>query len=411
AVAAEDNTPADNPITNAGAELGRVLFYDTRLSHNDSTSCASCHQQSAGFSDPAPLSEGFEGELTGRKSMGLSNAKFYASGEFFWDERSPTLEHQVLQPIQSPVEMGVTSLSDLEDKLSQTEFYPQLFQRAFGSPEVTSERMSAAMAQFVRSMVSYQSKFDQAFEGQGPPDFVGTLTASEESGHQIFAARCDGCHRTNAQVADDTHNIGLDLESSEEAGTDEGAGNGEFKPPSLRNVAVRGSFMHDGRFSSLEEVVQFYSTGIQANPNLDDRLTNARGLPVRFNFTNQEMQDLVAFLNSLTDESFLTNELFSNPFVVLDGDYNGDGVVDTDDYIVWRDNFGSLENLAADGNLDGVVDSADYSVWRDNLGASWSFLADASIEAAAAPEPVALVMLGVLLAWRTVTNRPRRRSG
>ncbi|TWT35687.1 Methylamine utilization protein MauG precursor [Posidoniimonas corsicana] len=407
AIAALDNTPADNPLTNAGATLGRVLFYDPRLSHNNSTACASCHQQEHGFTDPDPVSEGFDGELTDRNSMGLANARYNGSGAFFWDERSPTLEHQVLQPIQNPVEMGITDLGDLEAKLAATDFYPQLFEQAFGTPEVTSERMSAAMSQFVRSMVSYNAKFDQAFREGGPPDFGSVLTVSEERGHQLFADRCDGCHRTNAQVSVDTHNIGLDLISDEELGTDEGAGDGEFKVPSLRNVAVRGTYMHDGRFDSLEDVIRFYSTGIRDNPNLDPLLTLPNGRPVRFNFIDQEVADLIAFLGTLTDDVLLTSEMFSNPFVTLAGDYNDDGLVDADDYLVWREAFGGTDNLAADGNGDGLVDSSDYSVWRDNLGATWESLMPSDAAFAAVPAPSGAALL-VAAAWCWRSRRPRK---
>ena len=160
-VAATNNTPANNPTTDAGATLGRVLFYDTRMSHGDGVACASCHQQQHGFSDPAKFSTGFDGQLTGRHSMGITNAVYYANGKAFWDERAASLEDQALQPIQSTVEMGMT-LPVLVEKLSQTDFYPKLFQDAFESPEITSEKIGKAIAQFERTMVSYKSKYDQA---------------------------------------------------------------------------------------------------------------------------------------------------------------------------------------------------------------------------------------------------------
>lgn len=394
-----DNTPGNNPITNWGAELGRILFYDTRLSHDASTSCASCHQQSAGFADPAPTSTGVDGQ-TDRKSMGLSNGRFYASGKFFWDERSPTLEHQVLQPIQSPVEMGET-LSGVEQKLAATDFYPTLFEAAFGDSQITSERMSLAMAQFVRSMVSYQSKFDEAFDGPGPPDFAGSFTASELRGQQHFAANCAECHATTAQVGDQAHNIGLDLVSDASQGTDEGAGDGLFKTPSLRNVAVRDTYMHDGRFESLEEVVEFYSTGVRANPNLSSVLQTGGGLPRRLNFSDQAIEDLVAFMNTLTDDTFLTMQLFSDPFVTLDGDYDGNGRVEAADLEVWLAGYGALGDHNADGNGDQLVDARDYAVWRENLGASWQSLGLPATPGVAvgspAPEPTGAVLLMLTL--------------
>ena len=175
-------------MTNAGAALGRVLFYDKRLSANDTTSCSSCHQQKHGFSDPEKLSKGLHGKLTRRRSMGLTNARFYARGRFFWDERAATLEDQVLMPIQDEVEMGM-KLDDLEVKLRGVEFYAPLFEAAFGTPEINRERISRALAQFVRSLVSYQSKYDQAFAvgGNGPPQFQLVFNQQELLGLQLFS--------------------------------------------------------------------------------------------------------------------------------------------------------------------------------------------------------------------------------
>lgn len=400
-VAATDNTPVDNPITDAGAELGRVLFYDDRLSHNDGASCASCHVQENGFSDPNELSIGFEGGLTGRHSMGLTNAKFYERGSFFWDERAATLEEQVLMPIQDEVEMG-SNLPDLVAELQSTQYYPELFERAFGDSTVSSERMAQAMAQFVRSMTSYQSKYDVAREAgrAGSPAFRAQLTAEEAAGHALFATNCAGCHGTDAHVADVPQNIGLDATNDEDNGI-----NGRFKVPSLRNLAVRDGFMHDGRFATLEEVIEFYSSQIQDNPRLGPGLT-----PGGFNFTEAEKTALLAFLNTLTDEVFLTSELFSDPFAELTGDYNADGIVDMDDYTAWRDAFGEtfdgINPLLADGNGDGTVDAADYSLWRDNLGLSWLSL-QLGFSSVAIPEPSAIWLLLTLISWRIGSRRVR----
>lgn len=420
-VAAANNTPtgADaNPITNAGAELGRVLFYDGRLSHNDGASCASCHVQENGFGDPNQFSEGFEGGLTGRHSPGLTNAAFYARGRFFWDERAETLEEQVLMPIQDQVEMGISNLEDLEDKLQATEFYPTLFERAFGDSEVTSDRIAKSMAQFVRSMVSYQSKFDTAIQAgsvQNPDFEAAGFTQQEQDGHALFAANCNRCHGGAAHIANAPENIGLDATNIDDPGTDlaETGVEAGFKVASLRNIAVRGRFMHDGRFASLEEVIEFYSSGVQNNPEL------SRGIPVGgFGFSAADQAALVAFLETLTDEAFLSSELFSDPFVQLDGDYNGDGVVDTDDYLVWKNDFNTLADefapLMADGNNDGIVDAADFAIWRDNLGARWddgTGFAAASVAAGAAaaavPEPATMI----LLAFGALALRWRRRGG
>ena len=307
-----DNTPNNNPVTDAGATLGRVLFYDQNLSANNAVSCASCHSQDNGFSDPDQFSTGFAGAHTDRNSMGLANARYYDNGAFFWDERAATLEDQVLQPIQSTVEMGLT-LDEMLIKLNQLDYYPDLFTAAFGSSEITSERVSLALAQFVRSMVSYQSKYDE-----GVPQNFANFTAEEEQGRLLFdELGCDRCHDTDLFIGDEARNIGLDTTTTDEGlglVTGNNADDGKFKVTSLRNVALTGPYMHDGRFATLEEVIDFYSTGIQDHPNLDDRLERNNGLPRRFNLTDAEKAALVAFLDTLTDEMFVTDEKFSDPF-------------------------------------------------------------------------------------------------
>lgn len=310
---AEDNTPANNPITDAGATLGRVLFYDKRLSLTNTTSCSSCHLQANGFSDPEALSIGFQGGLTNRHSMGLANAAYYQRGRFFWDERAASLENQVLEPIQDTVEMG-SELNALVGELSGTTFYAALFEDAFGSSEITSERMALALAQFVRSLKSYQSKYDV-----GVATDFSNFTAQEAQGHRLFSndapgngrsVACNRCHEKSAQVGDNIRNNGLDLDTS----SDQGAGDGRFKAPSLRNISVRPPYMHDGRFDSLDEVIEFYNSEVQAHPNLDNRLQQ-NGNPRRLNLTNAEKTAMLAFLDTLTDDEFINDEKFSNPFI------------------------------------------------------------------------------------------------
>jgi cytochrome c peroxidase len=305
-----DNTPVGNAITNAGATLGRVLFYDRRLSANDQVACASCHRQEFAFSDTARLSRGFAGGLTGRHSMGLANARFYQRGRFFWDERAASLEAQVLQPIQDATEMGMT-LPTLVTKLSVSPYYAPLFQAAFGTAEITSDRVARALAQFVRSMVSATSRFDQAFNGGPTPNFPAVFTADELAGQALFngPAGCARCHGTAAFISDDIHNTGLDGTI-----TDVGAGGGRFKAPSLKNIAVRAPYMHDGRFTTLEQVVDFYNAGVQNNPNLDPRLRGPGGQPLRLNLSAVQRAQLVEFLRTTTDDAFRVNPKFSSPF-------------------------------------------------------------------------------------------------
>ena len=326
-IRAADNTPSDNPTTNDGATLGRVLFYDTRLSANDRISCGTCHLQQHGFADPRRYSNGFDGGLTHRHTMSLTNARYYARGLFFWDERAETLEAQVLAPIQDPIEMGL-SLESVEQKLATAAYYPPLFERAFGTRAITANRISRALAQFVRALVSYRSPYDAARAAglPGSPPFDARLTESERLGHRLFvavpgdgvrAAGCGRCHVTNAQIGLSARNIGLDPVGS----GDEGAGDGRFKAPSLRNVAVRAPYMHDGRFATLREVIAHYNTEVQPHPFLDMTLLDRRLAvtggpvrPVRLNLTVTEIDALVAFLHTLTDQAFLTDPKLADPF-------------------------------------------------------------------------------------------------
>lgn len=317
----EDNTPNNNPITDEGATLGRVLFYDKKLSANNTISCASCHVQENGFSDSNRLSTGFEGGLTGRNSMGLSNAKFYDNGRYFWDERAETLEDQVLMPIQDAVEMGLT-LDELINKVASEDYYSILFTRAFGDDNVTSQRISFALAQFIRSMVSYESKYDQGLaQVNNPETNFPNFTASENLGKNLFFSnrtRCSDCHDTNAFVGDRARNNGLDANLTDigVAGvTGNNGDRGEFKVGSLRNIELTAPYMHDGRFATLGEVIDHYDRGVQPSEDLDNRLLVNGGQARRLNLNPTERQGLIDFLLTLTDNNFITDEKYSNPFI------------------------------------------------------------------------------------------------
>jgi cytochrome c peroxidase len=321
-ISTQDNTPITNVITDAGATLGRVLFYDKRLSTNQTIACASCHQPQHGFSDSRRFSLGFNGGATGRNSMGLTQARYYPRGHFFWDERAATLEDQVLQPIQNPVEMGMT-LPSLVQRLGAEPYYTNLFAQAFGSTQVTSDRISRALAQFVRSIVSTRSKYDRAI----PVNFAN-FTAEEVLGREIFLGRvgnatCAACHGTDNFVPNNIFNNGL-----ENPYVDKGVGGitgrvqdeGVFKIPSLRNIELTAPYMHDGRFASLEEVVEFYNSGVTNHPNLSPPLRVPTppgappGPPRRLNLTAEQKAALVAFLKTLTDTTVTTDPKFSDPF-------------------------------------------------------------------------------------------------
>ncbi len=321
-----DNTPTTNQVTDAGATLGRVLFYDKNLSKNGKVACASCHVQKNGFSDPKILSKGFEGENSRRHSMGLTNARFYGKGRFFWDERAATLEQQVLIPIQDKVEMGLT-LDTLVTRIKSTEYYEPLFENAFGDKIITTDRISKALAQFVRSLVSYESKYDigRAAVNKATDNF-SNFTQEENLGKMLFldafplrGLGCTTCHGTEAFITPSkSTNNGLDLESTTDLGVYESTGRqldiGTYKTPSLRNVALRSPYMHDGRFATLEEVIEHYNSGIQAHPNLDRILKDPAGNPRKMNLSQEQKNALVAFLKTLTDTKFTEDEKFSNPF-------------------------------------------------------------------------------------------------
>jgi cytochrome c peroxidase len=312
-----DNTPRDNPVTDHGATLGRVIFYDTRLSANNTVACGSCHHQSHAFVDPQRFSKGFEGKLTDRNALSLVNLRYYQRGRFFWDERARTLEDQTLMPIQSKTEMG-QDLTRLIEILGKDENYPELFRQAFGDKEITQRRISRALAQFLRSMVSYQSKYDEGLARVlSVRDDFDNFTAEENRGKTLFLRSCANCHLPGGQdahfVLNQPLNNGLDADAKK---TDGGVGDitlqaadlGRFKSPSLRNVELTAPYMHDGRLATLEAVIDHYSKEVKPHPNVDGRVRR------RLNLRDSEKAALVAFLKTLTDKKFITDPKFSDPF-------------------------------------------------------------------------------------------------
>jgi cytochrome c peroxidase len=312
-----DNMPADNPITDEGATLGRVLFYDTRLSANNTRSCASCHVQTNAFADPKPFSSGFQGVMTDRRSMPLVNLRYYPRARFFWDERAGNLEEMVLLPIGSRIEMG-QDLDTLVGLISRDAAYPRLFKRAFGTREITGKRIGRALAQFIRSMVSYQSRYDEgrALAASPRKDFEN-FTRQENRGKALFMRNCASCHMKQGNehfFVPSPANTGLRGDSP---WADGGVGDvtlrvadlGSFKSPSLRNVEVTAPYGHDGRFATLDALIDHYSENAISDPNL------GYVVPVGpLKFTASEKAALVAFLKTLTDRKFLSDPKFSNPF-------------------------------------------------------------------------------------------------
>lgn len=298
--------PADNPLTVEGVELGRRLFHENRLSVNDSISCASCHQPETGFSDARRFSIGAEGHAGKRRSMPLVNLAWQK--ELFWDGRAPSLREQVLMPIRDAHEMNETP-ENVVSKLAKDPVYQNLFGKAFASPGVTVDRMARALEQFLLTLISHESRFDLALRQ------AGELTETEKRGLQLFVtehaperglrgADCFHCHGGMLFSDHAFHDNGLALDDSDTGRmqvTGNPADRGKFKTPTLRNVALRAPYMHDGRFATLEEVVEHYNSGVRRRPTLDPNLAKhpAGGLGL----STEEKHELVAFLRTLTDQS------------------------------------------------------------------------------------------------------------
>lgn len=310
-----ESIPDDNPLTNEGATLGRVLFYDTDLSRDHAISCASCHKQSHAFSDNVASSTGINNSPTSRNSMALFNLQF--SRRFFWDRRANSLESQVLQPIEHPGEMDLT-LPEVISRLETSSFYPELFTAAFGDATINEDRISKALAQFARSIRSFRSKYDAGLD----QDFAN-FTVQELEGKALFfngTTRCNQCHMTINFYTPGALNNGLDLNYAD-SGLASITGNeqdiGRFKTVSLRNIELTSPYMHDGRFQTLEDAIGHYNGNIQPHPNLDDRLTEELqigGTPIDPELTPAQVDALVAFLHTLTDHTLSSNPFYSNPF-------------------------------------------------------------------------------------------------
>jgi len=317
-----DNTPNNDPVTDAIATLGRVLFYDVALSVNDTTSCATCHQQSIGFDDNERFSTGFEGGQTGAHAMRLGNMRYFEDGEMFWDRRADSPEDQALQPVLDATEMGWSNaggIPALINKMQDLEYYPALFEFVFGDAAITQDRMERALAQFQRAMISSDSRWDQAYAqvfGPGAPnralnEALPGFSASEQRGRQLFmsnpnngGAGCARCHLPPTFALND---------NSDSNGLDAGETT-IFKSPSLKSVASSQFFMHDGRFTTLMQVVEHYDSGIQNGPALDNRLRQGNQ-PLRLNLSQDDRQALVDFMETLTDDTLAADPKFSDPFI------------------------------------------------------------------------------------------------
>lgn len=330
------------------AYLGRVLFYDKKLSSNNSTSCGSCHKQKNAFADDAPMSEGVNGQLTHRNSPTV----FPKNGRMFWDGRANSLNEMVIMPITNEVEMNMKNMDDVCSKLSNVSYYRTLFKKAYGIERITTDKIARALAEFVRNFDFSENKFKSSQTS------LNALTADEQSGKDLFMgkAKCSSCHHVEPNMnnghsgngygeTNDSHNVGLDYESR-----DKGCGdinknhkeNGEFMMPVLLNVELTAPYMHDGRLVSLEDVVEHYNSKVILSPTLDWRLKDfsdfgsldnalirldlnhnneieedeAPGRKAQnLKLTDKEKAQLVSFLKTLTDNTILTDSKFSDPFV------------------------------------------------------------------------------------------------
>lgn len=322
-VAALDNTPPSNPVDDRVATLGRVLFYDLRLSTNNRAACFSCHQQALGFTDGMRFSNGIStAATTDFHSMRLGNIRYWRPGSAFWDRRAASVEEQVGHPITTPGEMGwgagAGNFASLVRKMGGIAYYPDLFRWAYGSPTISEQRVRKALAQFVRAMVSSESRWDEGYARVFSPKApnralyvsLPNFTAQENRGLQLFmnpsaqgGAGCSSCHLPPTfALAENAGSNGLDSGETR-----------RFKAPSLRNAGLTGPYMHDGRFATLSQVVDFYDHGIADGPALDARLRQ-HGRPQRLHLGAADRAALVAFLMTLTDPSFTADERFSNPF-------------------------------------------------------------------------------------------------
>lgn len=312
----------DNPLTEEGIELGRRLFYDPILSKDSTMSCASCHKQEFAFTDNEAVSTGVDGIAGRRSSMSLANLAFTSNG-VFWDKRVATLEEQALLPVEDEVELH-NDWGEVTCRLSKHADYPGYFRRAFGiedKSEITKELAAKAIAQFERSLVSADSRYDRFIRGELFLDEDTEVPGMEMFFYEDMQnvgeldASCGHCHGTMLITKLEILNNGIDEAATLQDFTDRGYGevtsldadNGKFATPSLRNIALTAPYMHDGRFQTLEEVIDHYDSGGKHSPNIDGRVDT-------LHMTPRQKANLISFLHALTDTAFVNNPAHSNPF-------------------------------------------------------------------------------------------------
>jgi cytochrome c peroxidase len=315
----EPELPADNPLTEQGVKLGRMLFYETRLSGDNSMACASCHKQENAFTDTNRFSVGIDGLEGHRQAMSAVNMLWNTNG-YFWDGRVQKLRDQSIMPIQDPLEMNET-MENVVEKLEQDTLYTHQFFRAFGSENISSYRIGLALEQFMNSIVSYRSKYDLYLEG------TATFTEEEELGMDLFfdeynpffpetsGADCGHCHGGKNFSSQEYMNNGLDSIYNDD-GRYEVTGlesdRGAMKVTTLRNIDLTPPYMHDGRFKTLEEVIDHYNEGLHNNASLNPALAMTMGTGLML--TDTDKSALLAFLKTLTDTSLIQDSHYASPF-------------------------------------------------------------------------------------------------
>jgi cytochrome c peroxidase len=298
--------PPDNPMTVEGVALGKMLFFDPILSGDNTQSCASCHRQNFAFSDSnIRFSVGIDKIPGKRNGMPLVNLGYQK--QFFWDGGAANLESQVIGPIQNPVEMHESLVNALAE-LNAHPQYPSMFKKVFGGDKITTSMLMKAIAQFERTLISGNSKYDKVKRG------LDVFTSAELRGMALFTdmnkGDCGHCHVIGSTFSDfEYRNTGLDsipVDSGRGRVTLNPTDDGKFKTPSLRNIALTAPYMHDGRFSTLEECIQHYNIGFKYTANLDPNLANTK----KARLNAGEIQDIIAFLHTLTDTEFINNPAF-----------------------------------------------------------------------------------------------------
>lgn len=314
--------PEDNPMTEEGVTLGRKLFYEKMLSGDNTMACANCHAPQNAFSDPNQFSEGIDGIQGTRNSMALINLGW--DDFYFWDGRAVTLEEQILLPVEDPIEMHAT-WPEVITKLNASTEYRNLFFKAFGSPGVDKTRAAKAIAQFLRTMISGSSKYDVMYKYENglalnasEQAIYSTITPQQWAGYDLFkslnGADCFHCHNGPLMQVKKFSNNGLDATFADLGRGDitgNPTDNGKFKVPTLRNIAYSAPYMHDGRFATLDEVINHYSSGIMMSPTIDPLIEFASQGGVQLD--DYEKGLLKEFLLTLSDESFINNPDFQDP--------------------------------------------------------------------------------------------------